>query len=145
MKLRDLLALPVVATSRRLQSDDLDPEGTYAFWMDPPVLAQIEHEGRVEVRFYAQHHCDFRRTWRLYSLHFDGALVWIYQRAGRESGDVDRRYRVGDDAALRAYVASVIALHAEPVPPTDLDLDVPDLTAFYGHDLATLASARCRG
>jgi len=113
---------------------------------DWDVLPYEDPGKRVELRFYEDHHVDYRRIWAL-------ASVWlvndrtgvvspfmIVQNAGREGDDWARRI-ITDVAAYKEaarYLKSLCMVQEEhdelSAHVVDIETDVKDLTAFYGRE-----------
>ena len=105
----------------------------------PEVVANLYNleQTRVEIRLIKNFYYDGRRIWRLGTVWFDDKPVMIIQNAGRE-GD-DHRERFITDVQLYkdmvGYINSILPFEFASERVTPLDLDMPELTNFYGQDL----------
>ena len=107
-----------------------------------------EDEQRVLIKEYKYFDFDGRRFWRLASVWFDDTKddkladaykpVMIIQNAGREGDDHDARF-ITDEQLYMEMVTYIRSLKKEDpnevYDVVDPDVDINNLTSFYGCDL----------
>jgi hypothetical protein len=94
--------------------------------------------GKIEIRYYKDFYFDQRRFWRLASVWIEGKPVMIIQNAGREGDDHAKSFIT--DATQYSALIKHLATLTKPLAGkienvVDPDIEIPDLTKFYGNEL----------
>lgn len=92
---------------------------------------------KVEIRYLKDFNFDSRRFWRLASVWFSGKPVMIIQNAGREGDDYSASF-ITDGWQYRVMIGYLATLQKHDKiedRAIDPDIDVPNLTSFYGYEL----------
>jgi hypothetical protein len=93
----------------------------------------------IEIRYYKDFHFDLRRNWTLASVWFKDKPVMIIQNAGREGDDHAKRFIV-DSTAYQDMIIHLNSLcrpymYESQDAVVDPEVDIPNLTNFYGNEL----------
>lgn len=97
-----------------------------------------ERNKKVDIRYYVDHCFKGSRVWVLASVWYDNQPVMVIQNAGRDGDDHSKRFITDKkrfEEMLR-YVASIINIDTSSVEEVYVDVDLPELTCFYGHDMS---------
>ncbi len=93
---------------------------------------------RVQLRTVFSFDFDYRRSWVLTTVWFDGAPLMVLQNAGRSCNDYKQRY-ITNEALFSAMVNYLKTLLADELDVqdevVDPDKSFPELTSFYGNSL----------
>lgn len=91
----------------------------------------------ISVHVFHEAVYDYRRSWVLFGVRYNGAWVMLCSNAGRELDDYARRQVVDADAyvAMIAYIRRELIRHGETPPPEHTPLDAEVEFTFYGHDV----------
>lgn len=112
-------------------------------------LPSFDETKRVEVRLHAEIKWDERRSACLRSVWIDGEPVMVCVNAGREGDDHHARWITSADRYkdLLLHLNSIRScrLPDGAVPYVYLDAEIPEMTEFYGVDLAPLLGQRTAG
>ncbi|UTC29178.1 hypothetical protein BAMBUS_00960 [Brevundimonas phage vB_BpoS-Bambus] len=92
---------------------------------------------RVEQHIFHEAVYDYRRSWALFGVRFNGAWVMLCSNAGRELDDYTQRQVLDAEAyvAMIAYIRSELVRHGETPLPEVTPLDTEVQFTFYGHDV----------
>lgn len=98
---------------------------------------------KISIKEHCYHNFDGRRYWKLSSVWYEDKPVMIIQNAGREGDDHAKRF-ITDIELYSTMVDYLLTLQNKPqIRERDVisdDVDMPELTNFYGHDLSEFCS-----
>ena len=96
-----------------------------------------EVQQRVEIRTLKFFDFDGRRFWKLSTVFFDGNPVMVIQNAGREGDDHSKRFITDTNLfmSMGKFIKSLIKSGNELPEQVDCNMDIPELTEFYGNSL----------
>lgn len=91
----------------------------------------------IEIRTLKYFNYDSRRFWRLATVWFSGLPVMIIQNAGREGDDHAKRFITDADTykLMVKHIQSLIPPLEMDISSTPDDVDMPELSVFYGDAL----------
>lgn len=93
---------------------------------------------KVDIRYYVDHCFRGSRVWVLASVWYENQPVMVIQNAGRDGDDHSKRF-ITDEKLYKemlSYIVSLMNIDTSTAEEVDADVDMPELTNFYGYDMS---------